>query len=58
MILDVGPARTISAEKTRILQTGNIMAQRAWARYKQTHDQIHADRAEYWRELTEKAIGR
>lgn len=56
MILDIGPVRRISQSQARIIETGNIMQKRAWARYKQTLDQTHADRAEYWRELTEKAV--
>ena len=58
MNLDIGPARKISEDQARILETGNIMAKRSWKLYKQTLDESHANRAEWWRLMAEKAIER
>lgn len=59
MNLEHGCGTPVSSRyRARIVDAGNKMAQRCWERYRFSHDEKHAQTAEWWREQTEKSLAR
>ena len=57
MNLDGCGKPTSSKHRARIVDAGNKMQARCWQRFRFSHDERHADMAEWWREQVEKALG-
>ena len=57
MILDDVDVQT-GDFRSRMITVANIMSARRWKLYQMTHDERHAELAEWWREQADKAIAR